>query len=295
MRYETVRTDSRSSSGWALLLCCSLLGAACSDRGGLDGSSPAAFTQSVPKVARALPAAERQEFMANLTAVALANGSPGIEEPSLATLVALDGATPAAVKAMAQEARRAQERQWVEQQLRLAEQALDAVSKRLEFGREQLRLAEEAEATLRRVVVSEVTASSMGHGRAELRFQVKNGNAFAVEIRGVELDVLRVAGPSETLGSLAMLSVSTGCLYGQRLGPAGKAPGVCAVSLKYEPGARYALRVVEVHVPGQPLRMSSFGDESAQRVRVQRLEDEAAAKRQAVERLKFKLTSDTPR
>lgn len=233
--------------------------------------------------------------MANLTAVALANGSPGIEEPSLATLVALDGATPAAVKAMAQEARRAQERQWVEQQLRLAEQALDAVSKRLEFGREQLRLAEEAEATLRRVVVSEVTASSMGHGRAELRFQVKNGNAFAVEIRGVELDVLRVAGPSETLGSLAMLSVSTGCLYGQRLGPAGKAPGVCAVSLKYEPGARYALRVVEVHVPGQPLRMSSFGDESAQRVRVQRLEDEAAAKRQAVERLKFKLTSDTPR
>lgn len=289
-----VRTGSRPSSDWSFLLCCALVLAGCSDRRELDGSSPAAFTQSVPEVARALPESERQGFMADLTTVTLTNGSPSIEEPSLATLVVLDGATPATVQVMAQEARRAQERQRVEQQLRLAEQELEAVSKQLAFGREQLQLTEEAEATLRRVVVSEVTAISTGPGRAELRFQVNNDNAFAVEIRGVELEVRRVAGPSETLGSVSMLSTGSGCLYGQKLGPAGELPGACVVSLKHEPGAQYTLRVAEVHVPGQPVRMDTFGDEEAQRERVQRLEEEVAAKRQVAESLRVRLSTAAP-
>lgn len=289
-KHVPVRTGSRPSSTWGVLLGCVLVIAACSDGRELDGSSPAAFTQSVPEVARALPEAERQGFISDLSTIALANGSVGIEEPSLATLVALDGATPVTVKAMALDVRRMQERQRDEHRLRLAEQELEAVSKRLVFSREQLQLAEEAEATLGRVVASEATASSTGPGRTALSFQVKNSNPFAVEIRGVELEVRRVAGLSETLGSFSMLAMGGGCLYGKKIGSASEAPGACTVSLNHEPGARYTLRVAEVHVPGQPLRLELFGNEASQRERIRGLEDELAAKQQVVESLQAKLS-----
>jgi len=215
VKHVPVRTGSRPRSS--------------SDGRELDGLSPAAFTQSVPEVARALPEAERQGFISDLATIALANGSIGIEEPFLTTLVALDGATPVTVKAMAQDVRRMQERQRDEHRLRLAEQELEVASKRLLFSREQLQLTEEAEAKLSRVVVSEATASATGPRRTALTFQVKNSNPFAVEIRGVELDVRRAAGLSETFGSLPMLSLGSGCLYGQKIGPASEAPGACTV------------------------------------------------------------------
>lgn len=101
----------------------------------------------------------------------------------------------------------------------------------------------------------------------------------------------QVTGLSKTFSSLSMLSMGSGCLYGQKLGPASEAPGACTLSLNHESEAQYTLRVAEVHVPGQPLRMEIYGNETSQRKTIRGLEDELSAKQQAVESLQAKLST----
>ena len=78
----------------------------------LDGSSPESFKQSVAEV-RTLTGDERAGFMADLTVLTHAEGTGRIEEPTLATLVALDGKVPAVVKQRAAALRHAQRREWL--------------------------------------------------------------------------------------------------------------------------------------------------------------------------------------
>lgn len=272
-----------------LLTFCIVALVACGDPRSLDGSSPEAFSRSVPAVARTLPEAERPDFISNLTLVAQANGSISLDQPAIATLVALDGASPERVQQLAAGVRQAQERARTEQLLSTAEREAEVLSKRLEFAREQLQEAEEDKNRLSKLSVSEVTSAPAGQGGLELRFRIRNGNEVPVQIRGVALDIRQAGGLEKSLGPGTMLAISNGCLFGQKLGPAFETSSACILREKHDPTAEYGLRVVEIHVPGEPPRLSGLGSLASKQQSAAELQSELVTKQQEVDSLRAKL------
>lgn len=288
-RYAPGQVSQHAFLRQVLLTFCVFALMACGDQRTLDGSSPEAFARSVPVVARTVPETERSEFTANLTTVAQANGSISLDEPSISTLVTLDGGTPERVRELAAQVRQAQERQRVEHLVAVAEREVEALAKRLDFAKEQLDAANVAEKRLSAVTVSEVSTAAVGQGRTELRFQVRNGNATPVEVRGITLDVHHASGLAESIGPLTMLGLSEGCLYGQRLGPRSEAAVVCSLRETHNPSTKYKLRVVEVHIPGEAPRIGELESTAAKRQRAEGLSSELSAKQAEVDALRKRL------
>lgn len=220
----------------------------------LDGSSQESFKQSVAEVSRTLPEEERSGFMDDLVALAQSEGTWRLEEPTLATLVALDGKTPEMVRDRAIALRQAQRRERLSRQLEVARAELDKVTKRLEFAKESHQSIELFATQLDNLVATDVSSLPSLERPAEmvLRFTLENRNETPVGLIGIELTARSpTSGTSKTHKALSMLGLSHVCgLYGTTIAAGARVPVTCPTTLPFESETEYSVRVSEIRPSG---------------------------------------------
>jgi hypothetical protein len=237
---------------WPAIWLMSLASIGCYGQRTLDGSNPDALAASITAVARTLPEDARADFMKDLTTIAEEEGTFNLERPSIEALVALDGKTPEMLREKAHLIRVNQKKRRDAHQLELAQTELSELTARLQAAQETLDKIDAATSLMSLVTIRETVATADLHDSAgmTLQFQLMNRSKVSVTITGVEMTVKHLSGLTDVVNETGMLATSMGCLHGRTIEPETLVSVTCKLRSRYEPDARYSMRVTSIRAPG---------------------------------------------